>query len=144
MSSPSEKNAAARRRYIRHPSDIPIEYSIPAARGREHLRDVSEGGLCFVSPTNVVPGVPIEIRILLVTPPFNATGTVVWCRRGNNCYEVGVKFDDPKTAFCVRMVEQICHIEQFRKEAYDKDGRALAGEEAALEWIDQYAHSFPR
>ena len=41
------------------------------------------------------------------------------------------------------MVEQICHIEQYKQDVFEKDGRRLSGEQAALEWIEKYATDFP-
>ena len=41
------------------------------------------------------------------------------------------------------MVEQICHIEQYRREVLKKEGRRLSSEEAASEWIVKYASDFP-
>ena len=56
---------------------------------------------------------------------------------------MGVSFVDPDDAFRTRMVEQICHIEHYKKEILEKEGRELTGEEAALEWIKRYAGRFP-
>jgi hypothetical protein len=41
------------------------------------------------------------------------------------------------------MVEQICHIERYRNDVAQREGRQLTAEEAALEWISRYASSFP-
>ena len=45
--------------------------------------------------------------------------------------------------FRARMVEQVCHIEQYKHQVLKKEGRKLSGEEAALEWIQKYAPQFP-
>jgi hypothetical protein len=42
------------------------------------------------------------------------------------------------------MVEQVCHIEQYKADVLKKEGRELTGEEAAKEWILKYAKDFPR
>jgi hypothetical protein len=44
----------------------------------------------------------------------------------------------------MRMVEQVCHIEQYKKELFEDEGRALTGEQAAMEWIKRFAEGFPR
>ena len=44
----------------------------------------------------------------------------------------------------MRMVEQVCHIEHWKKEIREKEGRELTGEQAAMEWIKKYAKDFPR
>jgi hypothetical protein len=42
------------------------------------------------------------------------------------------------------MLEQICHIELYKKELRKKKGRKVTGEEAAIEWITNYADKFPK
>jgi hypothetical protein len=41
------------------------------------------------------------------------------------------------------MIEQICHIESYRRDVAQQEGRQLTTEEAAVEWISRYASSFP-
>ena len=41
------------------------------------------------------------------------------------------------------MIEQICHIEHYRKEVARVEGRELSTQEAASEWISRYASDFP-
>jgi len=43
----------------------------------------------------------------------------------------------------MRMIEQACHIEHYRK-VWSEKGRQLSAEEAAKEWIEQYAAAFPK
>ncbi len=76
-------------------------------------------------------------------PPFEVMGTIVWCRRINDHYHVGVQFADTNTEFSVRMVEQICHICHYQRELLEKEGRSLSGAEAAAEWVAKYARDFP-
>lgn len=138
------------RRYIRHPSGVPIQFSVRKL-GNEHrdsypalaLRDVSEGGLCFSSQYPVEPGSTITIRIPVESPPFRAQGVVAWCHPENGSYAIGVQFDDSVTRFSVRMVEQVCHIEHYRADVRATEGRKLSSEEAAREWIDRFAREFP-
>lgn len=75
-------------------------------------------------------------------PPFETTGTIVWCRLVNSHYDVGVQFADANTEFSVRMIEQICYIQRYRKEVLEQ-GRQLSEAEAALEWVTKYAKDFP-
>ncbi len=42
-----------------------------------------------------------------------------------------------------RMVEQICHIEQYKNEILKAEGRQLDSKQAALEWIQKFASEFP-
>jgi hypothetical protein len=134
------------REYIRHPSDIPIQYRLVdiVAHSKEYLRDVSRGGLSFRSLVRIEPGTIISIEIPLVRPVFETRSIVVWCKKDGNEYNVGVKFVDAGSEFRMRMVEQICHIESYKRRIVREEGRELDGEQAALEWITKYADDFPR
>lgn len=134
------------RRYIRHPSDIPIEYEIQnAAESRaERLSNVSLGGLSFFSSTEVSIGSTIRVRISMVQPQFEASGKVVWCFRHDEHYEVGIELTDHDEAYRARMIEQVCHIEHYKRDVLQKEGRKLTGEQAAMEWISKYAAEFPK
>lgn len=133
------------RNYIRHPSDIPIELMIEnsSSSDLEPLRDVSYGGLSFQSDENLPAGTVLHIRIDTVKPSFEADGIVVWCRFDSGQYTVGMEFCNKEDVFLVRMVEQICHIEHYKKEVETLEGRKLSSQEAALEWIAKYAGFFP-
>jgi hypothetical protein len=41
------------------------------------------------------------------------------------------------------MVEQVCHVESYRRAVEQREGRQLTAEEAAEEWISRHASSFP-
>jgi hypothetical protein len=134
------------RSYIRHPSDIPIEYhsdTMHSRSGGEALRNIGEGGLAFRSKHALPVGTTITIRISLVQPDFEARGQVVWCRPEGGLFEIGVAFLDAGDLFRARMVEQICHIEQYRADVLNNEGRYLSGEGAAREWIQKFAGDFP-
>ncbi|RLA30863.1 MAG: PilZ domain-containing protein [Gammaproteobacteria bacterium] len=133
------------RHYIRHPSGIPIDYRIDdvAVGDRDHLRNISHGGLCFWSKIALPEGAGVQISIPIEDPAFQAHGVVSWCRAAEACYEVGVEFARADDEYKVRMVEQVCHIEEYRREILERDGRSLTSEEAALEWIEKNAADFP-
>lgn len=133
------------RQFIRHPSDVPIEYRLVdlADHLHEYLCNISTGGLCFTSRQYVPIGAEILIQIPLRRPVFEVKGAVTWCNRVDDHFEVGVKFIDTRTELGVRMAEQVCYIEHYKKEVLEKEGRILTGEEAAVEWITAYAHNFP-
>jgi hypothetical protein len=134
------------RQYLRHPSDIPIAYRVDAvaSSSTDRLRNISQGGLCFNSPSDITPGSSIHVEIPIAEPVFEADGIVVWCRSSNGDFEVGVRFDGIEADYSVRMVEQVCHIEHYRRETLRSEGRVLTGEEAAVEWIEKNAAHFPR
>lgn len=133
------------RSFIRHPSDIPIECKMDkglAAWG-QRLRNVSFGGVAFASKRPMTLGAEIIIRIPGVEPAFEVKGQVAWCRREQGEYTVGVQFLDQDDSFRARMVEQVCHIEHYKTQVQEEEGRSLTGEEAAQEWIVKFAKDFP-
>ncbi len=134
------------RSFIRHPSDIPIEYQMDdygSGAGHEHLHDIGHGGLSFSSSQELAAGAPITIRISHLQPAFEVEGRVAWCRKEGSGFVIGVSFLQAGDRFRVRMVEQICHIEHYKSEVLENEGRVISGEQAACEWIDRYAGSFP-
>lgn len=147
--SPEESSVAApeqpRREFIRHTIDVPLEVeTIPGDTARrEHSRNVSSGGLAFVSTTCPSIGDLVRLRIPTVRPPFEAAARVAWCRPEEDRYLVGVQFVDAAAAFRSRMVQQVCAIERYRLDVLADEGRLLTTQEAAAEWIDKFAGRFP-
>lgn len=134
------------RTYIRHPAEIPvqIELSSQAVNRHRQIRNVSYGGLAFESDCYIEPGSRVRIRIDVVQPQFEAEGIISYCRRKAGQYQVGVEFIQRDDLYIARMVEQICHIEQYRQQVAEQEGRELSAQEAAKEWISKYASRFPR
>lgn len=133
------------RKFIRHPIDIPVEIS---NMGREIFQpkpvdNICAEGMCFESENFVPVGSTIDIKIHCSRPLFITRGQVVWCKKKKERYSVGVQFTEGHEAFRLRMVEQVCYIEVYKKNVLEKEGRALSTKEAAQEWIDKYAASFP-
>jgi len=130
------------RQFIRHPSDVPIEIQSAPDDGyiRRSVKNVSFGGLAFSSDAAIEPETIIALRFPYLKPAFEAPAArVAWCQNEGGQYTVGVQFLDSEEAFRVRMVEQICHIENYRREVAQGEGRELTSEEAALEWISRFA-----
>lgn len=136
------------RKFIRHPTDIPIKYSTQNSSdiGIDNLRNISIGGLCFNSSVELEENTQMAISIPLIKPAFRAKGIVVWCRNAvdGEGYDVGVKFFDEDSEHKAWLVEKICQIEHYRKEVFHKEGRIIGPEEAAQEWISKYAEDLPR
>ncbi len=132
------------RRYIRHPFDIPIDFRVTNyLSGRENLVNFSAGGLCFHSRLGLAPGTTIKLHIPIQDPPFEAMGRVSWCHSSGSGFEIGVRFSADVSVFALRMVEQICYIEQYRLDMRVREGRRLTREQAASEWISYFAKGFP-
>ena len=133
------------RNYLRHPSDIPIQYLEDNQQGAAShaMNDVGYGGLSFNSNRPLAKGMQLHICIDTVTPVFEAEGIVVWCRPEGDEFIVGMEFANKKDVFLARMVEQICHIEHYKKEILIEEGRKLTSKQAASEWISKFAKMFP-
>jgi hypothetical protein len=141
----ADESPKARRRFIRHTADVPIEVRAVEANGARMLpgRNVSEGGLSFISEEDIPLGSTIQIRIPAVHPPFEAQARVVWRKPEESGYCIGVEFLDAAMAFRARMVEQVCAIEEYRRQVFRDEGRRMTREEAAREWIGRFADRFP-
>ena len=134
------------RQFIRHPVDLPVQIGTQGAQraAAAQAHDISAGGLAVHVDRAVSPGAHVHIRIPYVQPAFEADARVAWCEPDAvDGYELGVTFLDAEVAFMARMVEQICHIEDYRQSVGRLEGRQLSAEEAASEWISRYAEEFP-
>jgi hypothetical protein len=136
-----------KRKFIRHPSDIPILIEHEDAGFTpgvvQRLKDISFSGLAFESDHEVSEGELLKVSIPMVSPTFEIRARVVWCRSIAGRFDIGLQFMEPEKIYRARMVEQICHIEHYRHEVLEREGRKMTGEQAALEWIQKYADEFP-
>lgn len=133
------------RSYIRHPTSIPIQV---CAGGNDdvcvQVRNLSAGGLCFITDQPVKVGTLVEFEIPVTKPDYHGIGVIVWRREYSaRKFEVGVRFTSDDEYFRTRMVEQVCQIEDYRQRLALK-GRQLTSEQAALEWIERYSGSFDK
>lgn len=141
-----DDNERSQREHIRHPIDIPIHIQSQSPLGALGVRmnNVSIGGLAFRTQHYIEPGHMIKITIDAVRPIFQVKAAVQWCHQVDQEFEIGVQFSDLEDAFQMRMVEQVCHIEHYRQQVWREEKRHLSGEAAAAEWIEKYAHQFPK
>ena len=141
MTEPSE----SQRRFIRHTVHVPLEVDRVGDAGplTEEGINVSHGGLAFLSTACPAVGEILRLRIPTVEPVFEANARVAWCRREAGKFLVGVQFLDQTAAFQSRMVQQVCSIENYRKEVEQREKRILSPQDAAAEWIAKYAGRFP-
>ena len=139
------------RNFIRHPIDIPIKIIESEGEDSESedsldqsLDDISIGGLRCLSDKPLAAGTEITIIIGLVEPALEIPGIVIWCQATDTSYELGIEYQGEKDVYRLRMVEQICNIEHYRKEVQSREGRDISSEEAAREWITKFAGKFPK
>ena len=132
------------RRFIRHPTDIPIALKVmnAATDGNSYSKDISMGGIACRITEEIGVGSEVVVQIDSVAPTYSGKGQVVWCKPCGSTYEVGVSFDDTDEAFKSRMVQQVCQIEQYKKFVLESEGRELDSNQAAAEWIKKYAKDF--
>ena len=107
------------------------------------ITNVGLGGLAFVSQKPLEVLQRVRVCIPLLQQDNYLVGNVVWCEKSGKSYEIGIEFEKTRDAFRIRMIEQICHIEHYRKQVERLEGRELSAQEAAGEWISKYAGDFP-
>ncbi len=132
------------RQFIRHPTNIPIEFSINDEEKHIQAKDIGDSGLCFSCNHSINIGKHIHITIPICEPEFDAEGVVRWCKQDGAIFLIGVAFQQKSMKFAVRMVEQVCHIEHYRSQMKIDKGIELSSEQAAMQWISKYAHEFPK
>lgn len=134
------------REFIRHPVSVPFQLQQLDGElqyGMSTLNNVSIGGVSCLSSDPVEKGKTVKLKIESINPNFEITGKTVWCRVRKDQYEIGIEFIlTEDKAFLLRMVEQICYIEDYRNEVLQSEGRDLSSEQAAKEWIEKYASNF--
>lgn len=133
------------RNFIRHASDIPLEVRVETSEDTRPYQtvNISLGGISFLSKKAIQTGKLVSIRVPSISDSFKFEGQVAWCKKNDGDYTVGIQFYNSEHSFTARVVEQICHIESYRKEVLKKEQRKLSSDEAAEEWIALYADKFP-
>jgi hypothetical protein len=149
--APSAMNQTDRQ-FIRHPSEIPLEYCIteqPTKCNMDFITNISRGGVSFHSHEYIAPEKWLHLYIPVDENYFEADAQVRWCKKlcnhtsSNDDYDVGVSFSNMNEAFSARMIEQVCYIEEYKKRMSEKEGRKISSDQAAAEWIEKYADTFP-
>lgn len=141
--------AGNRRRFIRHPISVPVVCRRAASNsvGAHELRDLSHGGLCFVSESGYAPGDVIDVTFPTLRHPASLRGEVAWTvqidDKGGARHMTGLRFLDDQEHFRGRLIEQLCHIENYRRIQSLRYGRDITYAAAAEEWIDREADRFP-
>ncbi len=133
------------RTFIRHPAEAPISYSLKKDEpvNIQKLKDLGHGGLSFYTNENIPVGTIMQITIPNLKYHFCEEGVVVWSRPYKGHYQVGVKFSNDKSAYRMRMIEQICYIDAYRRKIKSTQNKDMSWKEASDEWIKKYARAFP-
>lgn len=86
----------------------------------------------------------IEIRVPRLADSIALSGRVARCEPHGAEWLIGVAFDNREEVFRMRMVQQICHIEDYRARVMQDEGRDISSDVAAQEWVARHASHFPR
>jgi c-di-GMP-binding flagellar brake protein YcgR len=141
-----EASRTDRRRYVRHPIRVPVDVR---PRGDtpdfvSRVADLSEGGLAFVSPQAMATDAVLDISLPVGDQRFTVAATVVRCltAEGEDSYRIGVAFLHPAMAFRMKIAEQILRIHELQRSLCVELGREVSIEEAATQWVENYAKEF--
>lgn len=130
---------------IHHPEQVPVE--IQALGYSEAFPDPADGGylgeLAVHCASRFRVGAIVELHVPQLDAGTGLHGHVIWLHKVGHGYLIGISFQGESEAFRMRMIEQLCHIEAYRKDVVAKQGRILTREEAAAEWIARYSEDFP-
>ena len=125
------------RTYERHPASLPVEFSADEKPLQvQKLKNISAGGLCLVVDESFPEGTLINIAIPNLKHTFSEKCKVVWCNQIGDRFHVGVMFENEQTVQRLCMIEQVCHIEDYRSGIFVNEGRDLSAAEASEEWIE--------
>ena len=133
--------------YIEHLESVPLRCRpVPSKRSRR-LEDPGVGGLRFKSMKPIRPGTTLNVTVRVYGKQYTFRGLVSWMCELDQGYEIGLSFSSKRETFEVRMVEQACRIESYRRDVLEHEGRNISLDRAAKEWIRKYsaqfAHAYP-
>jgi Tfp pilus assembly protein PilZ len=141
-----QKDTSEIRKYVRQVTGIPVEVTLDYSENINAddgtITNVSLGGLALVTEDPLDISESIQVRCPILNNEIELNGKVVWCEKSLRGYEIGLEFDDPAEIERLKVIDQICDIEQFRTQVAEQEGRHLSSEQATREWISQYTGNF--
>ncbi len=140
----SDQGPRRRRGYIRHPVEIPLAVNAHAWEQPATAHDLGHGGIRFLAAGMVEPGTWLTLSFSSLDGAPQVHARVIWCQAvEGDGYEVGAAFPAEADRMRARMMEQVVAIERYRERVEREEGRVLAPEEAAREWVNRNAGKFP-
>lgn len=130
------------REYFRQNAGIPVEIIYNGEQFRYILENVSLGGLACQGSMMIAVNTQVEIRMHLLLPEYVSQGRVVWCKKNDELFELGIEHCGNKDKARLHMIEQISNIEHYRHDIKAAEGRSLDGEQAAKEWVEVHGADF--
>ena len=143
MSTPGKE----RRQYFRHPISVPIRLRVAAydRSFNSNSSDISLGGLNFSWSKKLPKGTVLDLTIPVKEKSFEVKARVVFSKEDKKTarYHTGVSFTDFPSAFKAKLAEEVLQILEFRKSLSRELGHEISEEEAASQWVAQFADRFP-
>jgi Tfp pilus assembly protein PilZ len=143
-----QEDNTAIRRHVRHITGIPIQITLDyASRNYQKSSDdtitnVSHGGMSFIADDRFDIGQKIRVRFPILNKQTALSCKVIWCQKSNRGYEIGLEFEDSEEIQRMKMIDQISDIENYKRRIALQEGRKITSEQAAREWVKQYAGDF--
>ncbi|ADZ89875.1 energy transducer TonB [Marinomonas mediterranea] len=130
--------------FVAHPKDLPLDIAVIEDQAFPALTSERMGfvGITCLVADKYSQGCSVRVTLADIDPNFCVTGRIAWCDSEQGEYRIAIEFPVNDDCFCVRMVEQLSQIEHYRRQAKIQ-GRRLNYNEAAAEWIQKFAASFP-
>jgi len=138
-----------KRCFIRHPVTMTVQCRMEGHVDVDvhAMRDISFGGMSFVSADSYAPGDLIEMEFPVQAVQNRITGEIIWSSllslKPVIQFANGIKFLNRQVLFIARIIEQMCCIEKYREAQSLQYSRTLSGDQAAREWIRMCASRFP-
>ncbi len=131
-------------KFVAHPEEIPLHIEeVENLDTSDELLEVNGFvGISYLTPTPYQLGQSIRLKLADIDPQFNVIGYIFQCEKEQHGYRIFIAFPNKEDCYYVRMIEQLSHIEHYRRQAR-LQGRQLNFNEAATEWIQMFAASFP-
>ena len=114
------KQQIERRRYIRHPAEISVEYTVSGEQEKitDLTKDISFGGIRFQGHSYIEPGTILNLVFPTIHAGYEVAGKVVWCSQKKDHVEMGVEFLDENEAYRAQLIEEICHLKSLQQERF--------------------------
>ena len=130
--------------FVSHPRDLPLDITLIEDQPFPQITEDRAGfvGITYVTLRPFDNGRSVRITLEEIDPNFCVSGRIAWCTKETDGYHIAIEFPTKEECYCVRMIEQLSQIEHYRRQA-KIEGRRLNYNEAAAEWIQKFAASFP-
>ena len=132
--------------FIHHPRGYPMEVKRLWWERRKQIttEESSSIGVMFESEKYIKPGTRLEITVPMRKETEKFRGQVVLVCADKDKYNIGIWLSHRADASRARIVEQVCHIENYLKEKKYRDGPySINREKIAEEWIINNASKVP-